>query len=39
MNREANTLSAKAQSADISQRVVNCKHSLEKIRDQVQNVE
>ncbi|HKX11698.1 MAG TPA: YicC/YloC family endoribonuclease [bacterium] len=39
MNREANTLSAKAQSADISQRVVNCKHSLEKIREQVQNVE
>ena len=39
MNREANTLSAKAQNAEISQRVVNCKHSLEKIREQVQNVE
>ncbi len=39
MNREANTLSAKAQNAQISQKVVNCKHCLEKIREQVQNVE
>ncbi|MDL1871073.1 YicC family protein [Deltaproteobacteria bacterium PRO3] len=39
MNREANTLSAKAQSAEISQKVVNCKHCLEKLREQVQNVE
>ncbi|MFO1462354.1 MAG: YicC/YloC family endoribonuclease [bacterium] len=39
MNREANTLSAKAQNSQISQKVVNCKHHLEKIREQVQNVE
>jgi len=39
MNREANTLSAKAQNSQISQKVVNCKHCLEKIREQVQNVE
>lgn len=39
MNREANTLSAKAQNAEVSQKVVNCKHCLEKLREQVQNVE
>jgi len=39
MNREVNTLSAKAQSADISQKVVECKHLLEKMREQVQNAE
>lgn len=39
MNRETNTLSAKAQNAEISQKVVNCKHGLEKLREQVQNVE
>lgn len=39
MNREVNTLSAKAQSAEISQRVVECKHLIEKMREQVQNVE
>lgn len=39
MNREVNTLSAKVQNARISQRVVECKHALEKMREQVQNVE
>ncbi len=39
MNREVNTLSAKAQNAVISQQVVECKHLLEKMREQVQNVE
>jgi len=39
MNREVNTLSAKAQSAEISQHVVECKHLIEKMREQVQNVE
>ncbi|HCU24795.1 MAG TPA: YicC family protein [Deltaproteobacteria bacterium] len=39
MNREANTLSAKVQDSKISQRMVACKHSLEKLREQVQNVE
>jgi uncharacterized protein (TIGR00255 family) len=39
INREVNTLSAKAQNAEISRRVVECKHTLEKMREQVQNVE
>lgn len=37
--REVNTLSAKVQNADISQRVVECKHVLERMREQVQNLE
>lgn len=37
--RELNTLGAKANDADISQRVVACKTDLEKIREQVQNLE
>jgi uncharacterized protein (TIGR00255 family) len=37
--RELNTLGAKANDADISQRVVACKTELEKIREQVQNLE
>jgi uncharacterized protein (TIGR00255 family) len=37
--RELNTLGAKANDADISQRVVTCKTELEKIREQVQNLE
>jgi len=39
MNREVNTLSAKVQNAAVSQRVVECKHALEKMREQVQNIE
>ena len=39
IGRELNTLSAKANDAEISQIVVNCKAELEKIREQVQNVE
>jgi uncharacterized protein (TIGR00255 family) len=39
MNREINTLGAKAQDAKISQWVVCCKHEMEKMREQVQNVE
>jgi len=39
VGRELNTLSAKANDAEISQIVVNCKAELEKIREQVQNVE
>lgn len=39
MNREVNTLSSKAQNATISGHVVECKHALEKMREQVQNVE
>jgi uncharacterized protein (TIGR00255 family) len=37
--RELNTLGAKANDAAISQRVVACKAELEKIREQVQNLE
>ncbi len=39
IHREVNTVSAKANDADISQRVVEIKSELEKIREQVQNVE
>jgi uncharacterized protein (TIGR00255 family) len=37
--RELNTLGAKANDAAISQRVIACKADLEKIREQVQNLE
>ena len=39
LGRELNTLSAKANDAEISRLVVECKAELEKIREQVQNVE
>jgi uncharacterized protein (TIGR00255 family) len=39
IGRELNTLSAKANDAEISQIVVQCKSEMEKIREQVQNVE
>lgn len=39
INREVNTVSAKANDAEISQRVVEIKGELEKIREQVQNIE
>jgi uncharacterized protein (TIGR00255 family) len=37
--REVNTISTKANDAGISQRVVEIKSELEKIREQVQNIE
>ncbi len=37
--RELNTLGAKANDAEISQNVVACKSEMEKIREQVQNIE
>jgi uncharacterized protein (TIGR00255 family) len=37
--RELNTLGAKANDAEIAQRVVACKTEVEKIREQVQNLE
>jgi uncharacterized protein (TIGR00255 family) len=37
--RELNTLGAKANDAAISQRVIACKAELEKVREQVQNLE
>ena len=39
MNREANTMGAKSNNADISHRVVFMKEEIEKIREQVQNIE
>jgi uncharacterized protein (TIGR00255 family) len=39
IHREVNTISAKANNAPISQRVVEIKSELEKIREQVQNIE
>jgi uncharacterized protein (TIGR00255 family) len=39
MNRETNTIGSKSNSAEISQQVVEVKSELEKIREQIQNVE
>jgi uncharacterized protein (TIGR00255 family) len=39
IHREINTVSAKANDAEVSQRVVEIKSELEKIREQVQNIE
>ncbi len=39
MNREANTISSKAVNADISHHVVEMKEEIEKLREQVQNLE
>lgn len=39
MNREANTMSAKAQDFGISKEVISIKSELEKIREQIQNIE
>jgi uncharacterized protein (TIGR00255 family) len=39
ISRELNTLGAKANDATISQHVVACKAELEKIREQIQNLE
>jgi uncharacterized protein (TIGR00255 family) len=39
MNRELNTIGSKANAAELSQEVVRMKAELEKIREQVQNIE
>jgi uncharacterized protein (TIGR00255 family) len=39
MHREVNTMSAKAQLFEVSQDVVLIKGELEKIREQIQNIE
>lgn len=39
INREFNTLGAKANDAEISQYVVICKAEMERIREQIQNIE
>jgi uncharacterized protein (TIGR00255 family) len=39
IHREANTISSKANDAEISQRIVEMKSEIEKIREQIQNIE
>ena len=39
MNREANTIGSKAQDAAMARIVVELKSELEKIREQIQNIE
>ncbi|MFQ5771257.1 MAG: endoribonuclease YicC domain-containing protein, partial [bacterium] len=39
MNREANTIGAKANDSEISQWVVEAKDEVEKLREQIQNIE
>ena len=39
MNREANTIGSKAQDAEIARWVVDLKSEIEKLREQIQNVE
>ena len=39
MNRESNTIASKAQDSLVSSFVVEIKSELEKVREQVQNVE
>ena len=39
MNREANTIGSKAQDVEIARRVIDIKAEVEKIREQVQNIE
>jgi uncharacterized protein (TIGR00255 family) len=39
MNREANTIGSKSSSAEIAHLVVGMKEELEKIREQLQNIE
>ena len=39
MNRETNTIGSKAANSEIAHRVVAVKNELEKIREQIQNIE
>jgi uncharacterized protein (TIGR00255 family) len=39
MNREANTMASKAYTSEISHLVVKIKEEIERIREQVQNIE
>ncbi len=39
MNRETNTIGSKSQNLEIAEKVVNIKAEIEKIREQVQNIE
>ena len=39
VNREVNTIGSKAQDTDIARIVVDVKAEIEKIREQIQNIE
>ena len=39
MNREANTIGSKASDVSIARKVVDIKAEIEKIREQIQNIE
>ena len=39
INREANTIGSKAQDVEIAKRVISIKAEVEKIREQIQNIE
>ena len=39
MNREANTIGSKVQDAELAHKVVEIKSEIEKIREQIQNIE
>ena len=39
MNREANTILSKANNIEISDTGINLKTSIEKVREQIQNIE
>ena len=39
LNREANTTGSKAQSYDISKRIIIIKEEIERLREQTQNIE
>ena len=39
INREANTIGSKAQDVEIARKVLDIKAEIEKIREQVQNIE
>ena len=39
MHREANTISSKTTMLEISHKVINVKEEIEKLREQVQNIE
>ncbi len=39
MNREANTIASKSCDIDMTNKVIEIKNTLEKIREQIQNIE
>ena len=39
MNRECNTIGSKANDAELTNTVLLCKAEIEKLREQIQNVE